>query len=351
LSYVGEPFEYDVFVSYAHAEVETDAPLIRDWSRHVAEQLRDLLATALNPEAPAGSKVTVFLDDRLLRAGQPLTETLREKAKRSALLLVLMSPLYPRKSWCVDELTWFFEQAVQDGRGHDHCTVLRIQPVANDTWPKLLRDERGAPVLFLDLVEADTELPVCLTELEAPELARALLKPFIEIKGKLKALRELFAARRRMAASVPQRPADRPVIYLDASPEEEALWQGLKGELKDVAIVRPANLAPANGDADPLDRERQKQRQLQFASSDGLVLLHGSRGAWLEHAVAISYNDRRLLLQRQRNLPWAILDRAGSKPPVADDYEVPCVPATSDGWQRELLAALGLASPDARPAP
>ena len=46
MSYVGEPFDYDVFVSYAHAEVETKAPLIRNWSRRVAEQLRDLLASA-----------------------------------------------------------------------------------------------------------------------------------------------------------------------------------------------------------------------------------------------------------------------------------------------------------------
>jgi TIR domain len=351
LSYVGEPFDYDVFVSYAHAEVETNAPLIRNWSRHVAEQLRDLLATALNVEGPSGSEIQVFLDDRVLATGQPLTQTLRDKVRRSALLLVLMSPLYPRKDWCLHELKWFFEQTAQDGRSHEHCTVLRIQPLADDAWPQFLRDERGKPVLFLDFADPDTSLPINVTNPKAPELGDALLKPFIELKGKLNALRKLLAARRRMTLSVTQRPADRPVIYLDASPEEETLWQGLKGDLREVAIVRPANLAPASGDADPLDRERQKQRQLQFASSDGLVLLHASRGSWLEHAVATNYNDRRLLLQRDRNLPWAILDRVGARPPVADDYEVPCVPATSDGWQQELLAALGLAKTDARSMP
>ena len=40
LSFVGEPFDHDVFVSYAHAERETDSPLIRDWSRRLAERLR-----------------------------------------------------------------------------------------------------------------------------------------------------------------------------------------------------------------------------------------------------------------------------------------------------------------------
>jgi hypothetical protein len=39
LSYVGEPFDYDVFVSYVHAENETGASLLRDWSKHVASAL------------------------------------------------------------------------------------------------------------------------------------------------------------------------------------------------------------------------------------------------------------------------------------------------------------------------
>ena len=104
MSYVGEPFEYDVFVSYAHAIATTETSLIRDWSRFVAGHVQELLATALNVEG--SGKIQVFLDDRVLSSGQPLTQKLRDKAQRSALLLVLMSPLYPTSSWCVDELDW-----------------------------------------------------------------------------------------------------------------------------------------------------------------------------------------------------------------------------------------------------
>jgi hypothetical protein len=352
LSYVGEPFDYDVFVSYAHAEAETRAPKIRAWSRYCAEYLRDLLATALNAEGgPSGSKVQVFLDDRVLVSGQPLTETLREKAQRSALLLVLMSPFYPSKSWCLDELEWFFQQAARDGRGRDQCTVLRIQPLGEDLWPKQLRDERGRPVVFHDFVDPRTELPIGVANPGAPELAEALLEPFIEIRGRLVSLRKQVEARRQMTIPGTQRAADRPVIYLDADPDEETLWQDLKGALRDLAIVRPVKLAQANGDLDPLDREQQKQLQLQFASSDGLVFLHGRSGSWIENAVAMSYLVRRLLRQRQRDLPWAILDRVGSPPSVADAYDVPCVPATSNEWPRRLLVALGLVSGDQGVAP
>jgi len=352
LSYVGEPFDYDVFVSYAHAEVETKAPLVRKWSRHVAESLRDLLASALNvEEGPPGTEVQVFFDDRALISGQPLTQTLREKVQRSALLLVLMSPLYPKKSWCLDELEWFFRQADQDGRRQEHCTVLRIQPLGEDAWPKRLQDERSRAVLFLDFVDPSTQLPICFTNLGAPQLGDALLKPYIELRGKLISLRNQLEARRRMVDSTKQKPADRPVIYLDAAPDEEALWRTLKGELKDLAIVRPVKLTQVNGDTDPLDRAQQKERQRQFQSSDGLVLLHSGRDSWLEDAVATSYFDRRLLRQRQRNLPWAILDHVGSKPSVADDYDVPCVPATYGGWQSALLTALGLSVSNGEPVP
>jgi hypothetical protein len=352
MSFVGHPFDYDVFVSYAQAEVETKAPLIRNWSRHVAGQLRELLATALNVQGGSPkSDVEVFFDDRVLVSGQPLTQTLREKAQRSALLLVLMSPLYPKKTWCLDELEWFFEKAGQDGRGQEHCTVLRIQPLEESAWPKRLQDERGKPVLFLDLVDPAAELPIGLTNFAAAQLGETLIKIFIEIKGKLVSLHKQLDARRRMAAPIKQVPADRPVIYLDADPDDNALWQTLKGELKGVAIVRPTSLLQASNDSDSLDRKRQRARHDEFQLSDGLVLLHGHPGTWIERAVATGYLDRRLLRQRYRDLPWAILDRVGRPPPVADDYEVPCVPATSKEWQRELLTVLGLAPPISGSAP
>jgi len=333
-------------VSYAHAEAETKTPLLRDWSRHVAGRLGELLATALNVQGSfPESEVRVFFDDRVLVSGQPLTQTLRQKAQRSALLLVLMSPLYPRKTWCLDELEWFFEKATQDGRGQEHCTVLRIQPLEESAWPKRLQDERGKPVVFLDLVDAATELPIGLTSFAAAQLGEALLKIFIEIKGKLVSLHKQLEARRRMAAPAKQKPADRPVIYLDADPHDQDLWERLKDELKGVAIVRPTSLLQAGSDSDPLDRKHQKVRQDEFQLSDGLVLLHGHPGSWIERAVAMSYLDRRLLRQRNRNLPWAILDRVGQRPPVADDYDVPCVLTTSKEWQRELLTVLELALP------
>ena len=194
-----------------------------------------------------GSEVQVFFDDRVLVSGQPLTETLREKVQRSALLLVLMSLLYP-EARASDELEWFFQQTRSDGRGQEHCTVLCIQPLAEDAWPKFLRDERDKPVLYHDFVDPLTELPIGLTNHRQPNSRRRCSN----FSLKLRESSRRSASTSMHAPDVGPRnewpPADRPVIYFEADPDEEALWANLKGELKDLAIVRPTNLLRASGE-------------------------------------------------------------------------------------------------------
>ena len=245
MSYVGEPFDYDVFVSYAHAENETGAAMLRDWSKLVAGSLRDRLATALNPTVEPGSAVQVFLDDRVLRSGDPLTETLREKVQRSALLLVLMSPLYPKKSWCLDELDWFFTQADRDGRGQRHCSVLHIQPLPDTVWPKRLRDERDKPVVFREFADPDEGLPLGFDDPNAPALKAAIRETHIELLGKLKELRGQLAARRvYQQAAVPP---VHPVLYLQARREDLPHWQATRVELDPRAIVNPESCRSRSG--------------------------------------------------------------------------------------------------------
>ena len=230
MSYVGLPFEYDVFVSYAHAEAETDAPLIREWSKYIVTRLRDLLASALNPSVDGSSCISFFLDDRVLVSGQSLTDTLRQKAERSALLLVLMSPLYPKNIGASRSLDWFLAQAGRDGRGQQHCVVLRIQALSLDAWPEQLTDSRGEPVLFRDLADPDTELPLGIENLENPDLRTAVRDIFIEIKGgKLKELRKQINARRVYEQIA--LPPDQPVVYLYGRAEDLSIWEMTRAEL------------------------------------------------------------------------------------------------------------------------
>jgi hypothetical protein len=341
LSYVGEPFDYDVFVSYAHAEVETESPDMRLWSRHVAERLRNRLASALN-SGDSTSDVRVFLDDRVLRSGDPLTKTLRHTVKRSALLLVLMSPRYPKKSWCLDELEWFFEQANEDGRGQQHCTVLRIQPLPETDWPRRLRDEREKPVLFRDLVDFDANLPIGFDNYELPALKDAIREVQIELNAKLKELRVQLDHRRLYhQAAVPP---NRPVVYLQARKQDLPEWQRARLALEAHAIVNPESLPEPVWD-DALLQQQRETRLKEYVECDGLVLLRASTDETFRIEVMAAYKDRqRLFQQRRRNIPWAIVDRSGDAPPVYSAYLVPCVAATSPDWPKRLVRTLGLES-------
>jgi hypothetical protein len=57
MCYLGAPFEHDVFVSYAHAESETGAPLLVKWSHHFADRITQFLETRFNPGQTSGSRI------------------------------------------------------------------------------------------------------------------------------------------------------------------------------------------------------------------------------------------------------------------------------------------------------
>jgi hypothetical protein len=335
LSYIGEPFEYDVFVSYAHAEAETEAPDMRLWCRHVAERLRIRLANALNRGNPS-SDVRIFLDDRVLRSGEPLTETLRDKAQRSALLLIFMSPLYSKKTWCLDELEWFFGQADEDGRCQRHCTVLRIQELRDTDWPKRLRDERNKPIIFHDLLDRNAGLPIGFDNYELQALKDAIRAVQIELKGKLEGLRAQYEARRIYQQ------ATQPVLYLQARPHELPDWQDTRAALEPYAIVYPDSRPEPISD-DALLEEQRARRLKEYAECDGLVLLHASSDETFRVEVMAAYKDRQHLFQRlHRILPWAVVDRRGDVPPVYSAYRVPCIAASGPDWPNQLVQALGV---------
>jgi hypothetical protein len=325
VSFVGAPFQHDVFVSYAHAERETDESMIRDWSQKLAIRLRTLLSSALNPSVTDGSKFDLFLDDRGLRAGDDLTVTLRDRAERSAILLVLMSPLYPRKSWCLDELHWFLDRAAQDGRGREHCLPVRIQPLPDAAWPQRLKDERGALPVYLDLADPETGLP--LDNLETAPASDVVRKAMIQIKGRLEELRRLLEARRAFAAEVP---LDRQIVYLHAHPTDRKAWEAAVVLLDQAAIVLPDDLpAPAADDA--LLQRRREVRLKELRECAALLMLRASDSESFRFELMAFYRDLQQVYQAtRRRLPWAIVDRVGGPLPLAERFRVPRL--TGDDW-------------------
>ncbi|MBV9248934.1 MAG: toll/interleukin-1 receptor domain-containing protein [Acetobacteraceae bacterium] len=91
-------FEYDIFVSYAHV----DNPLVpgaeRGWVTDFAHFLELRLAQLFGRR----DAYTLWMD-RELRNAQPVTPQILDIARRSAVLVILLSPGYIASEWCRNE--------------------------------------------------------------------------------------------------------------------------------------------------------------------------------------------------------------------------------------------------------
>ena len=133
MSYVGEPFEYDVFVSYAHAKDRDRRGADLRLEHPGRRPLRDLLATRPQPDRRQGLGRQGLPRRAELVSGYPLTfgregEALGHPPRAD-------DPLYPRRPYCVGELQAFFAQADRTAAPAPlHCTPRPALPEAE--WPR-----------------------------------------------------------------------------------------------------------------------------------------------------------------------------------------------------------------------
>ena len=140
MSFVGPPFEHDVFFSYAHADVDRvgDAE-IKAWCQQFANDLRQALR-----RFPEFAMLSLYLDESP-RQGERLDETaeltpsLKRAAGGSALLCAMMSPWYLKSEWCAKERQWWHEGtrtlAPTIASGFDRAFIGRLMDTIEDEWP------------------------------------------------------------------------------------------------------------------------------------------------------------------------------------------------------------------------
>jgi hypothetical protein len=131
MSFVGPPFEHDVFFSYAHADVDGvgDAE-IKTWCQKFANDLRQALR-----RFPEFAPLSLYLDESP-REGERLDETseltpsLRAAAGASALFCAMISPWYLKSDWCAKERQWWDEGtralAPTIASGFDRAFICRL---------------------------------------------------------------------------------------------------------------------------------------------------------------------------------------------------------------------------------
>ena len=341
MSYIGDPYRYDVFVSYPHAvEALGGDTTLRDWSRTVVDGIVGIVKLSLGPEG--SGKLDVYLDRDRARAGDPLTDTLESAVQRSALLVVLLSPFY--KKWCLQELGWFLEKAQSEGRGFRQCCLLEVQNTPAEDWPSQLRDRAGEPLFSKRLVDEDG-LPLGYDEFMAngrlPDTKGLLRAIAIEIRGRLVEERGRLEAVRSFEASKinrwTQAPPEDLLIYLEAEAQDQQIWSARRKTLKEArAVVLPD---------EPIEQglaQRSESALSIYKDCDALILHRARPDDAIVPRIRRAFQDRRLLYQsEQKAMPWAVLDELPDVPlPSADTFNVPRVFTNNAGWPDELFQAL-----------
>lgn len=144
-------YDYDMFVSYSHL----DNPVLGLGSRGWV----DTLVKKLEGEVKArGIKEFEAWSDENLAENFPLTPQLMDKIKKSATLLVIMSPSYLQSEWCKRERERFL--SLVDDRVAEGCVfVVEARQVSHNDYPDAFHDL--VPVMFwVEDPESRTDRPL-----------------------------------------------------------------------------------------------------------------------------------------------------------------------------------------------
>jgi len=378
MSYVGAPYDYDLFVSYSHGAAVADPKFfdgdtqLRDWTRAVAKRVAYGLRLGFSD---AAGDFQYYLDGREAQSGDPLEAEVEAAVKSSALMLIFMSPTYRDREWCRNEVRWFFEQAATDGRGTRHVVLRVVVDTSNapdKAWPAQLCEPSGKTVHRGEpFFDPTTNTPIELDEGAAGK-PFAALNPLInrliaEVKVKLEELRKQLAASRPAVAqpvalpavppppvppsgsgeikplAPPPRPKLKAQVYLQNHSDPVA-WQQVRDGLSNMAIVAPPRM-----EVDPPDRSLvrtyRERRQMALVNCQGMVLVRNDPGDDTYLRVSAGYADRKVLLDTDgHDLPWVLIDGVADEgPDFLASYDLPRVTLSDADWARRALATLGLA--------
>jgi hypothetical protein len=357
VSYVGEPFSHDIFVSYSHSDVDgADRSKLKQWSLGFVRELESELK-----EFPFGSEVRLFVDEddrpsQGVDPMSPLTAQLRREIGRSAILVVLMSDRYLASPWCRDEREWWFDAQRQlriptEGR----VAVVRVWPT-EQAWPSALADERGEELVgfcFFDRARAKERPQPYGWPIPGPDTGGPFRDQLLDLVGALKQRLEAVhrtAAERRRAYEEALRlqQGTGHVIYLHGRAEHVKAWERTSQTLLDSGFaVVPTEPEAAVADFARLQKIRA-QRVALMSECDALLLVGVGDATDIDaDLVVIGRNDRHSARAiSNRLLPCAIVDSTGSvatnrRRLAAQRLSVDWIDASSDVWNPSIQDWLG----------
>lgn len=124
-------YEWDVFVSYAHADN------FQGWVSGLVENLVGLLPGQLR-----GANLGRVWLDRRLDPGLPFPKEIAQAVERAATLLVILSPSYLESEWCRRERELFVDAAKRAGADpKQRIFIVDMKCPDRAAWPEVFADK------------------------------------------------------------------------------------------------------------------------------------------------------------------------------------------------------------------
>jgi hypothetical protein len=228
MSFLGEPFKHDLFVSYSHGAFagNHDADL-KLWSQKFAEELRAEVAGS-----DEFDDISVFLDeseraDETVDRTKQLTGQLRERVLNSALFTLLMTPQYLKSKWCLQEFDWWCEKHHPDTLGAGgRIFICRVRHSDETTWPEPIKDTVGYFCYNRDK-DQDKARPFTWkgSTRDHDDYVDVLIEVSGEMMQRLRAIKAVLDERRRQEEQARKYAAENgQVLFLHGRPNAAAAW-------------------------------------------------------------------------------------------------------------------------------
>jgi hypothetical protein len=345
MSYVGPPFEHDIFISYGRGDEHGTIPSGMDeWSAAFAAHLQKHLLEHKRFREDPKRRVSVYFD-AAKAPGQGvsglahLTPQLQGAAEGAAMLTILMSLDYLDSTWCEQERNWWRDKQLALAESPDkRISVAKIVPTGKTEWPDLLQDSSRQPLpgfLFYDTTLPEkTALPFGFP---APNpgvepYRDVFFKLVTALWNQLDEMRERLDRRKAQEDDVARLASSNPKVYLHGSELRRKAWEKAHDTLSNDGFeVWPASPDPFLRDPqaqDDLFRER-----VQIVGDCDALLLIGTPDEPALDSDLYNYGRRVRESARargERSLPCGLLNTVG--PAIETDRRRRLTTTTSVDW-------------------
>jgi len=291
-------YDYDLFVSYAHLDNRAFGPGSRGWV--------DTLVKMLEGEVKArGIKEFEAWSDENLAENFPLTPQLMDKIKKSATLLVIMSPCYLQSDWCKREREQFLS-LVNDRVAEGCVFVVEARQVSHSNYPGAFSDL--VPVVcWVEDPESHTDRPLGMPNPNEEQYYARICRLSYLIKEQLERLKNRTASKTFPASALSTGGAT--VFVARATEDLEDREDELRSYLTQLGITvlpqtrYPQTSAEAFETAMLKDLSQSKFYAQLLSASRGreLDFLPGKRHPCFQHDIA-KKAGKTMFLWRDRSL-------------------------------------------------